>query len=201
MAGAGEPNFMSVRKAAFLWSGGDELGWWWFWQDPCWSLLTGWGVRPGPFLPAWCLTRILVWTCLVTWNFPQHNFFPLAETRPVLAWRQNPVWSSLVAKKLCQGLSDLSGILLEQKCKQKLRIKGGDQGFFKSSLAYRQLKTPAPWVSRPVLFVFIHFVLDLNREQNPNSSKYFIKEFVLNLIWQARWLFKSSWLETKHKKD
>ena len=173
MAGAGGPSFTSDRKAAFLLSGGDELGCWWFWQDPCWSLLTSWGVRPGHglgmlvgggqghhkidsvpiftlshenlvpdklehwmslavphILPAWCLTRILVWTCLVTWNFPQHNFFPLAETRPVLAWRQNPVCSSLVAKKLCQGLSDLSGILLEQKCKQKLRIKGADKGFF-----------------------------------------------------------------------
>ena len=50
MAGAGGPSFMSDRKAAFLWSGGDKLGWWWFWQDPCWSLLTGWGVRPGPGL-------------------------------------------------------------------------------------------------------------------------------------------------------
>ena len=58
--------------------------------------------------------------CLVTWNFPKHNFFPRAGTRPVVARRQNSACSSLVAKKLCQGLSDLSGILLDQKYKQKL---------------------------------------------------------------------------------
>ena len=35
--------------------------------------------------------------CLVTWNFPRNIFFPRAETRPVVAWRQNSVCSSLVA--------------------------------------------------------------------------------------------------------
>ena len=68
---------------------------------------------------------------------------------------------------------------------------------FYSCLAAQRLKIPAPWGPWPVLFVFIHLVLDLNREQNPYLSKYFIKEFVLNLILQAWWLYKSSWVEIR----
>ena len=66
-----------------------------------------------------------------------------------------------------------------------------------SSLAAIRLKTPAPWGPRPVLFVFIHFVLDLNREVNPYLSKYVIKACIHDLIWQAWGLFKSSWVEIR----
>ena len=56
---------------------------------------------------------------------------------------------------------------------------------------------PPPWAPRLELFVFIHFVLDLNKEGNPCLQKYFIKDCGLDLIWQAWRLFKSCWVEIK----
>ena len=46
---------------------------------------------------------------------------------------------------------------------------------FYLSLSAQRLKIPAPWGPWPGLFVFIHLVLDLNREQNPYISEYFMK--------------------------
>ena len=63
--------------------------------------------------------------------------------------------------------------------------------------------------------MFIHFVFDLNREQNPYLSKYFIKEVILNPIWLASGnkkgepnvnifciisSFHSTYMSPKHKK-
>ena len=47
-------------------------------------------------------------------------------------------------------------------------------------LAAIWLKTPHSWGPRPVLFVFIRFILNLNGEKNSYLSKYFIEEFVLD---------------------
>ena len=65
--------------------------------------------------------------------------------------------------------------------KEKFDFKGADQGF----LIYYSCPTvenSRPLRSKASVFSLIHFILHLNREQNPYVSRYFIQEFVTDLI-------------------
>ena len=111
-----------------------------------------------------------------------------------------PTFLCLIYRFLCKRHNFLDEVqtllcyvhrfLCKKSWKELIRV-------FYSCLAAQRMKIPVPWKPWLVLFAFIHLVLDLNREQNPYLSKYFIKEVVLNLILQAWWLFKSSWVEIR----